>query len=484
MQVVHDVDSGNPYPTPTSKTAASQPSVYAPHPDAAFFYNQAEPVHQLDPLSPMPSHMLLLWQVYVECVDPLIKILHTPTTEKLIRGLRGSLSSCGCEMEALLFAVALAAVASVDEDHVLLLLNRPKAELQQRFLLGTEQALARARFLTTRSIVVLQALVLYLSLLPHFGANGKACSDVVERETRRRVWWQLCFLDSATRRHDTPGVCITASSFTTALPTNMSDFDLAVASDIRSLGPGNGFVSEATFCLVRCELWQLTQALQNSSESASRLPMIKSAHSRVWGSLLRMLNPQEPWHMFLKTTTTLFFAKVEMLLSGRYAGAADQDLHLHVLKLAVEVIMAVQALKTEPSWACWRWQFRGHVPWHALAVYFDHEARGARIPESGQAWTASSVLMDMAPETTRAGAGWPVLMDKFRRAQAGRDLVASGELKGLVLSQQDVWPGHEGPSGFPGGLDEGSAMYIDPVSFDSLIEWDACLEQDAIFGIL
>ena len=54
-------------------------------------------------LQPLPSQMLYIWQVYIENIDPLLKILHVPTMVKVLRDSKGS--------------SILASLASFDHSH-------------------------------------------------------------------------------------------------------------------------------------------------------------------------------------------------------------------------------------------------------------------------------------------------------------------------------------------------------------------------------
>jgi hypothetical protein len=62
--------------------------------------------------------MLFLWQVYVENVDPFIKVLHMPSMTKVIRELKGSYDSLGASTRALVLAISLAAIMSLEDEEV------------------------------------------------------------------------------------------------------------------------------------------------------------------------------------------------------------------------------------------------------------------------------------------------------------------------------------------------------------------------------
>lgn len=62
--------------------------------------------------------MLFLWQIYVDSVDPFMKILHVPTMGKVFRELRGKHHTLGPSMHALVHAISLAAVMSLEDEEV------------------------------------------------------------------------------------------------------------------------------------------------------------------------------------------------------------------------------------------------------------------------------------------------------------------------------------------------------------------------------
>lgn len=72
----------------------------------------------LSKLHPLPSQIPFIWQVYVENVDPLVKILHVPTMNKIIRESRNSMSNLSPGIEALLFSIYYASLTSMEEDEV------------------------------------------------------------------------------------------------------------------------------------------------------------------------------------------------------------------------------------------------------------------------------------------------------------------------------------------------------------------------------
>ncbi|KAF5602048.1 hypothetical protein FPANT_1574 [Fusarium pseudoanthophilum] len=441
LQAVHDAADISETSSNSIMAEPTTNGTSAPLSHLGFVFGSADFAKALDGLNPMPSQMLFIWQTYVENVDPFIKVLHTPTIENVVKQLKGNFSSCGHNIEALLFAICLAAIASLDEEAVSVNFNTPREQLLQRYQFGTEQALARANFLTTKDITVLQALVIYLSLLPNIGAQDKVWPltglllrlaksvglhresdpnqyNQLEREIRRRLWWHICFIDSSSRRADAQDLSITPASFSTSLPTNSNDVDLD-NSTTQIPNPNQG-ATGVTLCLIRCELWYLTQAIRADTTDSleTRLGLFNALRQKVEKTYFQHLQPNQPWDSFIRTMTILFFAKVELVIRrrSRTLPAADE-----LLNPSITVIKAVQSLKSEPAWVKWRWQLQGQMPWHAMGVYLRQASRLPWTRGLEEAWGATTALKEGVTEEIKTGPLWKSLMQLYSEAEQHRE---------------------------------------------------------------
>ncbi|KAJ4260475.1 hypothetical protein NW762_007216 [Fusarium torreyae] len=441
LQAVHDVAD---YSDSSNNSIMGEPIIDgspSPFSHLGFVFGSAEFAKALDGLNPMPSQMLFIWQTYVENVDPFIKVLHVPTVEKIIKELKGNFSSCENNVEALLFAISLAAIASLDEETVSCNFSTPKAQLLQRYQFGTEQALARANFLTTKDITVLQALVIYLSLLPNIGDKDKVwpLTGLVlrlaksaglhrdgeenqynqrEREIRRRLWWHICFIDSTSRRADAQDLSITPASFNTELPTNTNDADLDPS--ISQLPLPNQGETGVTLCLIRCELWYLTQAIRadTTNSQETRLGLFQSLKNKVAKTYFQHLQPNQPWDSFVRTMAMLFFAKVELVIRRQSGNRPPTN---ELLGPAIDVIKSVISLKSEPSWSKWRWQLHGQMPWHAMGVFLRQASRIPWTRELEETWGATTALKDSASKDVQTSSLWKSLMELYSEAEEYRE---------------------------------------------------------------
>ncbi len=83
-----------------------------------FLLRSTSAARQNKEIRPLLSQMLFLWHIYVDKVDPFLKILHVPTMTKVVREIRGSYDSLSLSMQALVLAISLAAIMSLDGEEV------------------------------------------------------------------------------------------------------------------------------------------------------------------------------------------------------------------------------------------------------------------------------------------------------------------------------------------------------------------------------
>jgi hypothetical protein len=123
-------------------------------------------------LHPDPTEIDCLWLIYSRNIDPVLKIVHKPTFERSLMKAKSNLDGLSRGMEAMMFAMYFAAVASLRPEECRLMLNVEKAVLHTRYRFAVEQALARAGLLDTRELIVLQAFVVFLVRLDYKSVYG------------------------------------------------------------------------------------------------------------------------------------------------------------------------------------------------------------------------------------------------------------------------------------------------------------------------
>jgi hypothetical protein len=115
-----------------------------------------------DGLPPDSSQVFRLWQLFLDRVNPLTKIIHVPSVQPFVIEALTSMEKIPLKYQALLFSIYTMAAMSLSDVECLQMLGMPREKALQRFTTGLKIAINRFNFLKNHDMVVLQALVLYL----------------------------------------------------------------------------------------------------------------------------------------------------------------------------------------------------------------------------------------------------------------------------------------------------------------------------------
>lgn len=273
----------------------------------------------LTTLHPQPMDIMRLWQIFVDNVNPLIKVIHAPTIQQQILEISMALESVSKGMEALLFSIYLLAVTSIDDARCKDVFGEERSSLLARYQFGAQQALLNAEFLRPSSLVVLQALLIYLVSLTclnmditliqlqlslrqgvdprsvsclssitlrlgqqmglHRDGNGQKLPPF-EVEMRRRLWWLIVLFDSRVAEFSGVGTSVLTHQWITRLPSNVNDSDLY--PNMREPPVDHIGATEMMFFLTRCEIAQFLRRVRATCTfdgcwhelSSSQIPLI------------------------------------------------------------------------------------------------------------------------------------------------------------------------------------------------------------------
>jgi hypothetical protein len=317
--------------------------------------------------------------------------------------------------------------------------NTGKEQLLARYRLGAEQALTRADFLHNPDLFVLQAFAIYLAVLQHTGETSSAWVLVgvlirvavsrklqqdgshtdnikpFEEEMRRRLWWQICLIDSRSEAKQVSKFKLSESMFDTDIPANTDDAD--IDQEMTSAPAVVEKWTDMTVLIIRCEVWRLSRRIQSimaaSDISKSNvdkcLELFRQSQATIESQYLRHLDPDCPLHSFMAATTRLFFTKVDVILHAKYYSArASEPRSVDTsqnYKLFISLLLIVEytyALQNEPGWNGWRWQIEGQQPpWHALRIVLDQLCTCHWNAVCQRALLSIRRFMDSIPELIR-----------------------------------------------------------------------------------
>lgn len=111
---------------------------------------------------PSAEHIMSLWQVFLENINPWSKLIHHPTLTVSIKKAVVRLDKLPRNFEALLFAIYAAAILSLSNEECEQLYEEKRMTLLSRYNNATKIALSRAKFMGSSDIIVLQAFLIHL----------------------------------------------------------------------------------------------------------------------------------------------------------------------------------------------------------------------------------------------------------------------------------------------------------------------------------
>lgn len=129
---------------------------------SALLFSAFRNVVDLREFHPPPMQAFMLWQAFLQNVNPMSKVIHAPSVQPIIIEASKDLETVPKPSVALLFAIYAAAIMSLKEEDCQAQFDAPKTMLLTRYFSACQQALAAASFMKSRNLVTLQAFVIFL----------------------------------------------------------------------------------------------------------------------------------------------------------------------------------------------------------------------------------------------------------------------------------------------------------------------------------
>lgn len=379
-------------------------------------------------LHPIPIQLETYWEIYKENVDPLVKVLHIPSLEPTVLAAASHLANLSKSFEVLLFSIYYGAATSLSPEDCLVKLGEERSVLLSRYKFAVEQALARANFLTTEEIVVLQSFVIFLICLrrnnearviwtltglvvriaqtigihrdgQHFGLAP------FEVEMRRRLWWQVCILDVRASEDHGCDPTIIEQSFDTKMPLNVDDIDLDPR--MKALPTERVGCTDMTFSLIRFEVANTFRRINYippgpprscgdffaSATLEDKERWITECHQRLEEKYLQHCDMTVPIYWVTATVARLMMSKMWLMVYHpfqRQDGSKNlsSEIREKLFITSLENIEYSLLLQTEARTMKWGWLFKTYMQWHAFAFILAelcHRTRGELVD---RAWLA------------------------------------------------------------------------------------------------
>ncbi|KAM6485985.1 fungal-specific transcription factor domain-containing protein [Trichoderma sp. SZMC 28011] len=348
-----------------------------------------------------PSHKdaMKLWMAHVENVEPICKILHIPTTAKMIEIVSQKPSTASKADECLLFAIYHFAVFSMSDEDCMLEFKQSRIELMSKYQHAVRQALVNASWLKTTEMPIIQAYVLFLISIrtqtdPHlFWMMTGIAVRIAQRmglhrdgeglglspfdvQIRRRLFWQLLPLDGYAGQVSGTGISISPNSWDTKPPLNINDAQIypGMTHQPEEL---NG-ASEMIYCLTKAELSNLYTRTGVETKDAGGTIQLKASgelerlidevESTIETKYLRYCDIINPLHFLVlgsvrsATNAVRLRNRISPLMNNTIGDAERKSL----CDLALKILDTDCTLYGHPQLKRFRWKIKAVFLWDAL----------------------------------------------------------------------------------------------------------------------
>ncbi|KAK4940915.1 hypothetical protein LTR10_019069 [Elasticomyces elasticus] len=428
----------------------------------AFIFGYSSMMLDLRELHPSPSQIFILWEVFKENVDPVVRILHRPTAKVILMNAASSLDRVSRPAEALLFSIYFGAVVSMTPEQCRQLLDEDKDFLLKRYRFATEQALARADFLNSSSLMCLQAFSFFLMFVRHcddsrlvWALGGLAIHvaqslgihrdgtnfrlNPFDTEMRRRLWWHLSILDNRSAEDHGADPTFDEQFYDTKLPMNFNDED--IFPGMKDYPPERTGSTEMTFCLIRFELGVFSRRLNFTAPGKApgqepevsieeKEKLIDDIHRSLEEKYLRHCDMNTPILWVAATVARLILAKMWLAVHhprsfgvDKKSSAMPREIRDRVFITSVEVIEFSHLLEKNENTAKWAWFFRTYLQWQSVAFALSEVCNRPPGSDVERAWRAiESVYNDQMVKNlkTQKGMLWKPLRHLMAKAKARR----------------------------------------------------------------
>ena len=440
----------------------------------AFIFGYNSVAQSLVNYHPSTVQLSVLLNAYKQNVSPLLMILHPQTIQEVIyrsHRVQDEISEC------LLFAICFSAAVSMSSEECELLLLERKEVVVDHFKFATEQACPRARIMSSKSLTLLQAIVLYLASLRSLGETEFAWTmtstavrlafglglhrdgssfglEPFEAEIRRRLWWYICVLDVQTAEDLGTDPMLHDIFFDTKLPLNINDKE--IFGGMRHLPQERGGCTDMTYFLLQCEIALATRrltynppgnicpGLENIEERQS---LVQDLEKRLNERYVNHCDHTIPLQWACTKIVRIAIAKLWLVIhqplnKQKTIASLPADTQSMLLSNAVEVIELSHLLQTKDTMARWKWEFQTRVPWYAVAYLLAQLCNTPNSPPLERSWSRVSDIFDQWKRQAMVQNKplWQPLSRLMAHATASREKQRNKEQHTHIIPSHSAFP--------------------------------------------
>lgn len=117
-------------------------------------------------LWPTSAHVFRLWQIYIDRVNPLSKVIHVPSLQPYLVEACVGMERIPQNIQGLLFAIFTMAIIAMRGEETQEYLGMPRDQAFTRFSSGTRRTLRNQNFFCKNDLVIIQTLAIYTVGVP------------------------------------------------------------------------------------------------------------------------------------------------------------------------------------------------------------------------------------------------------------------------------------------------------------------------------
>ncbi|ORY58142.1 uncharacterized protein BCR38DRAFT_448211 [Pseudomassariella vexata] len=403
------------------------------HENNDLLFGPYKPV-DLSSLHPNPVQIFRLWQIYIDNVNPMLKVTHSPTLQSRIIEAASNVRNVDPNLQALMFSIYCMAILSMMDDCEAIF-GASKEALLKKYHFSCQKALLNASLLHTSNRDCLTAFFLYLvsvrpSTNPHslssllglavriaqqMGLHSEsACAKhpPFEAEMRRRLWRSLTVFD--TRIAEIASIAsyrplALAPTWDCRIPLNVNDSDLR--PEMKDPPTMQAKSTDAFYVVVRSELGEFarhitypfeithsaakagTKNVQNSPISGAG-GALTALEKRIEDEYLKFCDPEIPLHFMTLWTTRAFLARYRLMehiyqfldLTVPQTDAEHDTANAH----AIRFLECDTKVIASPLTRGYIWSLHYHFPFPAYFQIMQDLRRRPVSEHSDRAWEVVS----------------------------------------------------------------------------------------------
>ncbi|KAI9158195.1 Bikaverin cluster transcription factor bik5 [Paramyrothecium foliicola] len=393
------------------------------------------------PLSPSPSklkdvsHLHLeidkedvLIKLFLAHVEPFIRIIHHGYMWQLVSDFRQGSSTCGREVEALIFAAQYIAASVLPANLIQDKVGVPAADLRPHLQRATEAALERANVMRSRNTILFCALLFYITCKFHtgdcevastlLGLAGKVARRMgMHREpayygysawiveVRRRMWGHLASLDIQSYSLDgSESVLMNTGDVQRSL--NADDPEWTPSCFVgRDPGPQDqeGFTDNAC-ALIRREFsrayHRLVECRRTATSCEDLVPIINESEKYTRLKFTHHFDGSNPMHEVVTRWHKAMARSLHVCILYFHASPARGRLCCHEFEqlreqLYSDCLDCLEELERGEAAATlhhWQWSYRWPMPLHVIVGLLSGLAQHPDHKDTDRAWKQVEVV--------------------------------------------------------------------------------------------